>query len=69
MHLTPRVLIRFCSAVFVGLTLAASVAAQTYPVKPISMIVAFPPGGGSDVLGRAVGKGMATPCWRAPRWS
>ena len=23
------------------------------------MIVAFPPGGGSDVLGRAVGKGMA----------
>jgi tripartite-type tricarboxylate transporter receptor subunit TctC len=44
---------------FVGLTLVASVAAQTYPVKPISMIVAFPPGGGSDVLGRAVGKGMA----------
>ena len=59
MHLTPIALIRQCSALFVGLALAASVAAQTYPSKPVSMIVAFPPGGGSDVLGRAVGKGMA----------
>jgi tripartite-type tricarboxylate transporter receptor subunit TctC len=33
--------------------------AQQFPSKPVTMIVAFPPGGGSDVLGRAVGKGMA----------
>ena len=33
--------------------------AQPYPSKPLTMIVAFPPGGGSDVLGRAVGKGMS----------
>ncbi|NBX06285.1 MAG: hypothetical protein EBR18_09435 [Betaproteobacteria bacterium] len=59
MHLTPIALMRQCSALFVGLALAASVAAQTYPTKPVSMIVAFPPGGGSDVLGRAVGKGKA----------
>jgi tripartite-type tricarboxylate transporter receptor subunit TctC len=59
MHPTRRALIRHCSALFAGLALAASVAAQTYPTKPVSMIVAFPPGGGSDVLGRAVGKGMA----------
>ena len=59
MHPTPIALFRQCSALFVGLALAASVAAQTYPSKPVSMIVAFPPGGGSDVLGRAVGKGMA----------
>ena len=59
MHPTPIALIRQCSALFVGLALAATVAAQTYPSKPVSMIVAFPPGGGSDVLGRAVGKGMA----------
>jgi tripartite-type tricarboxylate transporter receptor subunit TctC len=32
--------------------------AQTFPNKPISMIVAFPAGGGSDVLGRVVGKSM-----------
>ena len=59
MHPTPRALIRHCSALFAGLALAAAVAAQTYPSKPVNMIVAFPPGGGSDVLGRAVGKGMS----------
>ena len=41
------------------LALPSFVLAQSFPSKPISMIVAFPPGGGSDVLGRAVGKGMA----------
>ena len=59
MHLTPRSLVRLCSALLVGMAVAASATAQTYPSKPVSMIVAFPPGGGSDVLGRAVGKGMA----------
>ncbi len=33
--------------------------AQNFPNKPVTMIVAFPAGGGSDVLGRAVGKGMS----------
>jgi tripartite-type tricarboxylate transporter receptor subunit TctC len=32
--------------------------AQTFPTKPLTMIVAFPPGGGSDVIGRMVAKGM-----------
>jgi tripartite-type tricarboxylate transporter receptor subunit TctC len=32
--------------------------AQTFPNKPVTMIVAFPAGGGSDVLGRTVGKSM-----------
>ena len=41
------------------LTLASTATAQTFPNKPVTMIVAFPPGGGSDVLGRSVGKGMA----------
>jgi tripartite-type tricarboxylate transporter receptor subunit TctC len=35
--------------------------AQTFPNKPITMIVAFPPGGGSDVLGRMVARGMNEP--------
>lgn len=59
MHTIPRSLIRQCTALIAGLALVASVAAQTFPSKPVSMIVAFPPGGGSDVLGRAIGKGMA----------
>ncbi len=32
--------------------------APTYPNKPVTMVVAFPAGGGSDVLGRAVAKNM-----------
>ncbi len=32
--------------------------AQTFPTKPLTLIVAFPPGGGSDVIGRMVSKGM-----------
>ena len=47
------------SAAISLLALPSFVLAQSFPSKPISMIVAFPPGGGSDVLGRAVGKGMA----------
>lgn len=44
---------------FAGLLAIAPLAgAQNYPTKPVNMIVAFPPGGGSDVMGRTVGKGM-----------
>jgi len=59
MRITSSAFIRHFTALFVGLAMAASVVAQTYPSKPVSIIVAFPPGGGSDVLGRAIGKGMA----------
>ncbi len=51
--------LRVAYSLLASLALAGSVAAQTFPVKPVSMVVAFPPGGGSDMLGRAVGKGMA----------
>ena len=46
---------RFVLPVMLALVGAASVAgAQTYPVKPIRLIVAFPAGGGSDVMGRTL---------------
>jgi tripartite-type tricarboxylate transporter receptor subunit TctC len=41
-----------CAAVFVA---AADARAQSYPVKPIRMIVPFPPGGPIDVMGRITG--------------
>lgn len=42
-------------------TLAVPALAQSFPSKPVTMIVAFPAGGPSDVLGRIVGKAMAEP--------
>ena len=48
-----------------GITLALicafySVAqAQSYPSKPLRLIVPFPPGGGNDILARAVGQRLA----------
>jgi len=44
-----------CSAIILGFTsLAAS--AQTYPVKPIRLIVPYPPGAGTDFVGRLIGQ-------------
>src|SRR5262245_66468547 len=41
-----------CAAV---LLVAAEARSQTYPSKPIRMIVPFPPGGPIDVMGRVTG--------------
>jgi len=49
-----------------GLTLAAAGAlptvalAQNYPVKPVTIVVPFAPGGTTDILARIVGQGMQT---------
>ena len=47
-------------AVALGVTLACAVGAraQNYPSKPVTMIVPFPAGGGSDILARIVAEHM-----------
>ncbi len=38
----------------VALALSAAASAQVYPSRPVRMIVAFPPGGGTDIVARMV---------------
>jgi tripartite-type tricarboxylate transporter receptor subunit TctC len=39
--------------------MAGPVAAQSYPAKPIRMIIGFPPGGGTDIVGRIVAQRLS----------
>ena len=49
--------IHFFARLTLGLTLAGAVLAQdTYPNKPIRMLLGYPPGGGSDIIARLVAK-------------
>ena len=41
--------------------LVCGAAAQTYPSRPITMIVPFPPGGNVDVVGRVLAERMRGP--------
>jgi tripartite-type tricarboxylate transporter receptor subunit TctC len=49
-----------------ALAVASSFAlAQSYPSKPVRMILSFPPGGGTDILGRTVSHKL-TDKWNQP---
>ena len=37
----------------------APAAAQDWPTRPVTMVVPFPPGGGTDVLGRIIGRRLS----------
>jgi tripartite-type tricarboxylate transporter receptor subunit TctC len=47
-------------AIATGAVLLNAAAAQTFPNKPIRMVVPFPPGGPIDVIGRLIGQHLST---------
>ena len=50
----------FAAATLVAATCTAlPAAAQDWPTRPVTMVVPFPPGGGTDVLGRIVGRRLS----------
>src|SRR3954468_4434527 len=42
-----------------AMVVSALAASQAYPTKPVRMIVAYPPGGGTDIVGRMVAQKLA----------
>jgi tripartite-type tricarboxylate transporter receptor subunit TctC len=52
---------RFAAAAAAALALlaAGTAGAQTYPTKPVRLIVTYPPGGSSDLMGRVLGQKLA----------
>lgn len=51
-----RFLIRWVAITLTLAMGALSASAQSYPVRPIRFIVAYPAGGGADLVARAVGQ-------------
>ena len=48
--------------------LLAAGTAHAFPTKPVRIIVAFPPGGGTDIVARLVGARLAD-AWASRWWS
>lgn len=55
-----KYILRCCAIVLAALVLGGQILAQpAYPTRPIRLVVPYPPGGGSDLVARAVGQRMS----------
>jgi tripartite-type tricarboxylate transporter receptor subunit TctC len=46
---------KFLTTLALGLAVAAGAQAETWPAKPVTLLVPFPPGGSTDMIARTVG--------------
>lgn len=53
------ILLRTIALIVAAGAVAATASAQQYPARPIRMIVGFPPGGGTDIVGRIVAQKLS----------
>jgi tripartite-type tricarboxylate transporter receptor subunit TctC len=60
-----RLVAGFGLALLAGLLAVSGASAQSYPAKPIRMLVAYPPGGANDLLARIVGQRLSE-AWGQP---
>jgi tripartite-type tricarboxylate transporter receptor subunit TctC len=61
-HLNPTRLaggLSLCALVLAVPLAGVAQAAESYPQKPIRLIIPYPPGGATDVIGRIVGKNLS----------
>ena len=56
---------RLLEMIVIALCTIAAAHAQSWPSKPVRMVVAYPPGGGIDVLARQLAEKL-TPAWGQP---
>ncbi|HLQ92984.1 MAG TPA: tripartite tricarboxylate transporter substrate-binding protein, partial [Xanthobacteraceae bacterium] len=60
MNLPRRQFLRLAAGAAAFPAIPRFAAAQTYPTRPIKLIVAFPAGGPADTMGRLVGQAMSS---------
>ncbi len=58
MHLSSRLIARL-SAGLLAAAFAAPALAQSYPAKPVRIVVPYPPGGPNDIVARTVGQKLS----------